>query len=167
MSKNVTFRVRRVPAEVSLDGLAAFLHCSVDGLGDLSNINVRSLAATPDDWREPPQQVATLDFDNVPPRFSGPGQDEWFVKLNNSSVGLVFDTHFLGFTPLTASSTEKHAVEYVLFSILGPESDNDNSVVLQYLASPAILSAPGAGVTKQTHINSCGCVTSWPWISRR
>lgn len=160
MSRNVTFRVRRVPAEVSLDGLAAFLHWSVEGLGDLSNINVRSLAATPDDWREPPQQVATVDFDNVPSRFSGAGQNEWFVKLTNSSVRLVFDTHFLGFTPLSAPGIDKHTVEYVSLSRLAIEADDDNSVVLQYLASLAILSAPGAGVTKQTHINSCGCVTS-------
>lgn len=164
MSGKVTFRIRRVPAGVSLDSLAGFLHRSIEGLGDLSNIHVRSLAAAPDDWREPPDQVATVDFDKVPSLFSVPGQDEWFVKLTNSNVRLVFDTHFLGFTPLSAPVEEEYAIEYVILPVLVTKADGDR-VALQYLASLAILSAPGAGGTKQTHINSCGCVTSWPRIS--
>ena len=110
-SKAVTFRVRRIPTAIGKTGLVAFLRRSVTGLGDEDNIQLRSLAASPDDWIFPPSQTATIEFARPPERFKGTAENSWSVPIPGSDQGLLFDTNFLGFTPLNHVENGIHKFE--------------------------------------------------------
>jgi hypothetical protein len=109
-SKRFTYRISRVPAGVTASKLKAIL---VDhlGLGSEDNINVRSLARTPDVWTYPPQQTATIDFDVAPKVL---GQTKYNVdsfELGDDDDPIVVDRTFLGFTPLNDVADEDHEFE--------------------------------------------------------
>ena len=110
-SKAVTFRVRRIPAAIRKTDLVDFLRRSVPGLGDEGNIQLRSLAVSPDDLTFPPSQTATLEFTRPPERFKGATESSWFVQISGSDEGLLFDTNFLGFTPLNRVEDGIHKFE--------------------------------------------------------
>lgn len=106
-----TFRVRRIPAEVPERRLAGFLCQVVQGL-KLEQVHVLSLAPTPDDHNKPPSQTATVEFAQTPATLStAEGRDEWPVAVPGQRLPLVFDLHFLGFTPLNKVEPGNHDFE--------------------------------------------------------
>ncbi len=113
-----TFRVRRVPANLSRSTLAGFLQRSVSALGGDTNICVRSLASSPDDWNSPPSQTATLEFVDLPPQFQSKAATTWEFPVPGHDIALTFDTDFIGFTPLNQVDEQHHEFEYVRFPIL-------------------------------------------------
>lgn len=109
-----TYRLRRIPAGVSGLKLKEFL-CQI--IGDLTpqQLHISSLAPTPDDHTKPPSQTATLQIlGPVPTALLSDGNDECIVDVPGHRHPLVFDTHFLGFTPLNDVKSEEHAFEWVL-----------------------------------------------------
>lgn len=111
MSTRITFRVSRIPSHVTLATLAGYLASAVPDLGDEGNINVHSLATTPESFRASPEKIATIDFDELPTLFASPDQTQWLVKLSNTNLSLIFDRDFLGFTPLNSDTADNHTVE--------------------------------------------------------
>jgi hypothetical protein len=96
----LTYRIRRIPAYVSGINLAQFLCDVVSGLA-LQQLRIASLAPTPDDRSKPPSQTATLQISNpIPPSISLDINEECSVRVPGQRLPLLFDTHFLGFTPL-------------------------------------------------------------------
>jgi hypothetical protein len=107
-----TFRVRRVPAFVDRVGLVQFLVSTVEGIGSPENLRIFSFAPTPGDWTKPSSQTATLQFIEVPARFSrSEGENEWPVAVLSQKLPLLFDIHFLDFTILNHVEAEVHDFE--------------------------------------------------------
>ena len=107
-----TFRLRRVPAFVDQAGLVQFLLSTVEGIGSPENLRVFSFAPTPGDWSKPSSQTATLQFIEVPARFSrSQGENEWPVAVPGQKLPLLFDVHFLDFTVLNHVQDEVHDFE--------------------------------------------------------
>jgi hypothetical protein len=107
-----TFRVRRVPAFVDRVGLVQFLVSTVEGIGSPESIRIFSFAPSPGDWSNPPSQTATLQFTEVPVRFPRTqGENEWPVAVPGQKLPLLFDVHFLDFTPLNHVQVEVHDFE--------------------------------------------------------
>lgn len=110
-TESPTFRVRRIPAHVSGIELSQFL-CDVVKDLSLHQLRIRSLAPTPDDPSKPPSQTATIQLFGPLPQFLAAGREnEWAVKVPGQVHALLFDTHFLGFTPLSAVDSGIHAFE--------------------------------------------------------
>ena len=107
-----TFRIRRVPAFVDRSSLAQFLVSTVEGIDFLGNLRIFSLAPTPGDWSKPSSQTTTLQFLEVPARFSrSHGENEWPVSIPDQKLALLFDVHFLDFTTLNYVESEFHDFE--------------------------------------------------------
>lgn len=108
-SESFTFRVRRVPASLTRQNLAAYLSGSVSELGLPENIRVRSIAPTPDDWNLPRKQTATIEFSQVPVCLQDERKREILFSVEGSDDTLLFDKAFLAFTPM--NSVDRHDFE--------------------------------------------------------
>ncbi|KIX98191.1 uncharacterized protein Z520_06271 [Fonsecaea multimorphosa CBS 102226] len=115
-NKTKTFRVRRVPAEITRQSLAQFLQGSVTDLGGEENIHVRSLAQSPDVWDSPRSQTATLEFSEIPKPLQEVNRTTWEFTTVGGDQSLIFDTHFLGFTPLNNVDDRHHAYDLIAVS---------------------------------------------------
>jgi len=96
----LTYRLQRLPASLERSRVANFLATSVEGLGPAENIVVFSLASSLIPWKESPTKTATLVFKRTPKRFDN-DRTEWIVPMPDQGESLIFDTHFLEFTPLS------------------------------------------------------------------
>jgi hypothetical protein len=116
-----TYRVKQLPLHLQLPSAAAFL-AQLDGrIGPASSIRVHSIANALGLEDNPRFKVATLTFFNVPVLFDN-DQQEWTIEVHSLSEGkratlqikdnVIFDTHFLGFTPLNDVPLEDHVAEY-------------------------------------------------------
>jgi hypothetical protein len=108
--ENLTYRLRRLPAYLERSTVADFLVRSVEGLGPPESIVVFSLASNLVPWERPPTKTATLMFKKTPKRFDN-DQTEWTVLLPDQGQSLIFDTHFLEFTPLGDCDRNLHQFE--------------------------------------------------------
>ncbi|KIW27208.1 uncharacterized protein PV07_06967 [Cladophialophora immunda] len=115
-NKTKTFRVRWVPAEITRQSLAQFLQGSVPDLGGEANIHIRSLAPSPDDWTSPRSQTATLEFHEIPKPLQDANRTTWEFAPIGSDSPLIFDTDFLGFTPLNSVDGRHHTCDLVAVS---------------------------------------------------
>ena len=107
----LTYRVRRIPANVSGINLAQFLCDVVSGL-ELQQLRIASLAPTPDDPNRFPSQTATLQIYGSIPRSIALGiNEECSVPVPGQLHPLLFDTHFLGFTPLNKVDSKDYSFE--------------------------------------------------------
>jgi hypothetical protein len=106
----LTYRLRRLPAYVERSTVANFLVRSVEGLGPPENIVIFSLASSLVHWERPPTQTATLMFKRTPERFDN-DRTQWMVPLPNQGESLIFDIHFLEFTPLSDCDPSLHQFE--------------------------------------------------------
>lgn len=115
-----TYRVRQLPLYLQLPAVAAFL-AQLDGrIGPASSIRVHSIANALSLEDVPKFKVVTLTFLNVPILFDN-DQQEWTIEAHSLSEGkrhtlkitdnIIFDTHFLGFTPLNDVPSEDHVAE--------------------------------------------------------
>jgi len=115
-----TYRVKQLPLHLQLPTLAAFL-TQLDGrIGPANSIQVHSIADALSLEDNPMFKVATVTFINVPAFFDN-DQEEWTVEAYSLSEGkrhklninhdIIFDTHFLGFTPLNDVPSDVHVVE--------------------------------------------------------
>lgn len=96
----LTYRLRRLPAYLKRSAVADYLVRSIEDIGPRENIVVRSLASNLVQWERPPTKVATLMFKKTPELFNNDGT-EWTVPVEGQNRSLIFDTHFLDFTPLS------------------------------------------------------------------
>jgi hypothetical protein len=106
--ETLTYRLRRLPAYLKRSTIADFLARSVEGLGPSENILVFSLASNLVRWERPPSKTATLMFKKTPERFDN-DQTEWTIRVADQD--LIFDTHFLDFTPLSDADPDLHQFE--------------------------------------------------------
>ena len=80
---------------------------------DLQQLHIASLAPTPDDHNKPPSQTATLQiYDRVPASLVFDANGECTFQIPGQRHPLIFDTHFLGTTPLNEVDSGEHAFEY-------------------------------------------------------
>ena len=106
-----TYRLSRIPAQVSGPDLGHFLCEVIPGL-DLKQIRIGSLAPTPDDHNKPPTQTATIQIFGLHPQaieFDSNG--ECAKEIKGHRRPLLIDRHFLGFTPLNHVDSGTHAFE--------------------------------------------------------
>jgi hypothetical protein len=108
--ESLTYRLRRLPAYLDRSQVANFLVTSVEGLGPLENIVIFSLASSLMPWKQSPTKTATLMFKRTPKRFDN-DRTEWTVPMPDHSESLIFDTHFLEFTPLSDCDRSLHQFE--------------------------------------------------------
>jgi hypothetical protein len=90
--------------------VADFLVRSVEGLGRPENIVIFSVASSLMPWKQSPTKTATLMFKNTPKRFDN-DRTEWIVPMPDQGESLIFDTHFLDFTPLSDCGHNLHQFE--------------------------------------------------------
>ncbi|KAH8891599.1 hypothetical protein GQ53DRAFT_687160, partial [Thozetella sp. PMI_491] len=105
--RNLNFRLRGIPRVYQSREDVRKLVNHVLSIEQGASVNVHSLAKSPVDLNS---NVATLTFDTLPSWFSGSTSKEWTVILRPGEIQeeaafgpnkfLVFDTHFLDFTPL-------------------------------------------------------------------
>ena len=106
----LTYRLRRLPAYLKRSTVADYLVRSVEGLGPLDNIVVFSLASNLVQWERPPTRVATLMFKKTPEPFDN-DRTEWTLHVADQDQSLIFDTHFLDFTPLSDPGHDLYQLE--------------------------------------------------------
>ena len=109
-TESLTYRLRRLPAYLDRSSVASFLVTSAEGLGPLENIVVFSLASSLMPWKQSPTKTATLMFKRTPKRFDN-DRTEWTVPIPEQVESLIFDTHFLEFTPLSDCDHNLHQFE--------------------------------------------------------
>jgi hypothetical protein len=108
--ETLTYRLRRLPAYLERSTVADFLVRSVEGVGPLENLVIFSLASNLVHWERPPTKTATLMFKKTPERFDN-DRTEWTVLLPEQGQALIFDTHFMEFTPLSDCDRSLHQFE--------------------------------------------------------
>jgi hypothetical protein len=108
--ESLTYRLRRLPNYLERSTVANFLVNSVEGLGPPENILIFSLASNLVPWERPPTKTATLMFKKTPERLDN-DQTEWTVLVPEQGQSLIFDTHFLEFTPLSDCDRDVHKFE--------------------------------------------------------
>ena len=108
--ESLTYRLRRLPNYLERSTVANFLVNSVEGLGPPENILIFSLASNLVPWERPPTKTATLMFKKTPERFDN-DQTEWTLMVPDQGQSLIFDTHFLEFTPLGDCDRDVHEFE--------------------------------------------------------
>jgi hypothetical protein len=82
--------------------VARFLAAASSKLGPPSNIRVFSIAPALKLYEKTPTKVATLVFGETPKCFDN-DEEQWTI-VSEDSEGLwtlLFDVHFIGFTPLS------------------------------------------------------------------
>ncbi|RDW89694.1 hypothetical protein BP6252_01726 [Coleophoma cylindrospora] len=120
-----TYRVKQLPLHLELPNLATFL-AQLDGrIGPADSIKVHSIAGALSLEDNPKFKVATVTFINVPALFDNDRQ-EWTVEVYslseekrrrlNVKEDIIFDTHFLGFTPLNDVPSEDHVADCIAIS---------------------------------------------------
>ncbi|KIV80590.1 hypothetical protein PV11_08081 [Exophiala sideris] len=111
-----TYRLRRIPAGVSGLKLQRFLCQVIPGL-DLQQLHIASLAPTPDDHNKPPSQTATLQiYEPLPPSLVFDGNGVCTFQIPGQRHPLIFDTHFLGITPLNVVDSGEHDFDLIAVS---------------------------------------------------
>ena len=117
-----TYRVTRIPGVFDEDQLLQAI-TEVLGLEDPTGTNIHSLAFDIPDGVAQLWKAATVTFRVRPTRLSPSSKNEWDFKLaskdgdQNKEQRIYFDTHFLGFTPLSPVAGENgHSIEYVYCS---------------------------------------------------
>ncbi|KAI9159121.1 Protein SERAC1 [Paramyrothecium foliicola] len=115
------FRVRGLPNDVKDCADAAGVVTKSLGFHAASDVSIFSLATTLDYWETPPSKVATMQFKVFPKSFGATVQlEQWLVPLDGSDgVNLIFDTHFLGLTPLNDVLSIPHTLDCIAISGLG------------------------------------------------
>lgn len=108
--ESLTYRLRRLPAYLDHSQVANFLATSVEGLGPPENIVIFSLASSLMPWKQSPTKTATLMFKSTPTRLDN-DRTEWTVPMPDHSESLIFDIHFLEFTPLSDCDRSLHQFE--------------------------------------------------------
>lgn len=96
-----TYRVRQLPANLHRDAVAGFLATASYELGPPTNIRVFSVAPSLRLYEQIPTKVATLTFRETPSCFDN-DDGEWKIISKDPQwpQTLLFDVHFIGFTPL-------------------------------------------------------------------
>ncbi|KAF9640919.1 putative nacht and ankyrin domain containing protein [Lasiodiplodia theobromae] len=108
-SEGKTFRLRGIPAGLCKKDVEILVQNTLN-CNDV-NIRVRSLASDLDNLDE---DVATVEISPVPIAFKSTAKgDEWCLDTvyNDEDLSLLFDTNFLGPTPLHTPSYEKWDLE--------------------------------------------------------
>ncbi|KAF4541448.1 Protein serac1 [Lasiodiplodia theobromae] len=116
-SEGKTFRLRGIPAGLCKKDVEILVQNTLN-CNDV-NIRVRSLASDLDNLDE---DVATVEISPVPIAFKSTAKgDEWCLDTvyNDEDLSLLFDTNFLGPTPLHMPSYEKWDLDLVAVSGLG------------------------------------------------
>ena len=108
--ETLTYRQCRLPNYLERFTVANFLISSAEGLGPPENIPIFSLASNLVPWERPPTKTSTLMFKKTPERFDS-DQTEWTVSVLEQVQSLIFDTHFLEFTPLSDCNRDVHEFE--------------------------------------------------------
>lgn len=108
-SDGKTFRLRGIPAGLCKRDVESLVQNTLN-CNDV-NIRVRSLASDLDSLDE---DVATVELSPVPRAFQSTAKaDEWCLDTvyNDEDLSLLFDTNFLGPTPLHTPSHEQWNLE--------------------------------------------------------
>lgn len=130
---DLNFRVRGIPNAYENKSGVRKLIMEVLSIQPGTSVSVRSLAASPIDANT---RVATVVFHRLPAPLSDRDKDEWSFSLPvredvdeddiDWPLPIIFDTHFIGFTPLDHASQSESHVESVLedsSSLIGHEAD--------------------------------------------
>ena len=115
-----TYRIRQLPLHVSLESLPGFLIDIDRDLGPLSNITIWSLADELGLSDDATSKIATVTFQYTP-QLLNDDSHEWKIEIRNLNPRLkerhglnrniLFDTHFLGCTPLNNVDKDLHDFE--------------------------------------------------------
>lgn len=115
-TKTLAYRLRGIPSNAEQCGVEELVRGVLE-LGDDIAVEVNSLA---DDPSRPGIKVATLEFSKTPKHLSEyTDSSEWKFSIPNSQKHdrektiLVFDTHFMGLTPLHSRSDAECSIESV------------------------------------------------------
>lgn len=114
-----TYRVRQlqVPPGTDHRQLTHIIASLSDGLGPAENIQVYSLAASLPLSTILPTSVATIAFDKTPSVLDN-DNTEWSLTARHLDWrrNVIFDTHFLGLTPLNDPEPCNHALDCIAIS---------------------------------------------------
>lgn len=114
--RNTTFRVQGLPAGIATDDAASI----IAQLFDTDSFNcaptVHSLGPDPYHYGRSVDMVATVTFGRIPPDLQNDGEVEFTQTVTlggeETNIDLVFDSNFLGFTPLNkVKDSEERMIE--------------------------------------------------------
>lgn len=112
--KDRTYRVRQIPAYLSVDQVAGFLATASRSLGPAEYIRVHSIATTLGftSYITRTTKTATLTFTQTPAIFDN-DEEQWVVQSDHErwNRNLVFDRHFRGFTALNDVAAEEQQLK--------------------------------------------------------
>jgi len=106
------FRLRGCPSGVREAALRDRVSAA---FGDITpdDVHIHSLATAA--WETPPTKTATLTFERLPSVIQSQSKQGTLKIAHHVLDGsLLLDTEFLGLTPLSEVSAQKHEFEYVL-----------------------------------------------------
>lgn len=116
VGRNITFRVQGLPAGIATDDAAFIIAQLFDTDSFKCAPTVHSLGPDPYNYGRSVDMVATVTFGRIPPGL--PNNDPvGFTRTvtlrgEETNVDMVFDSKFLGFTPLNnVKDSEAHMIE--------------------------------------------------------
>jgi hypothetical protein len=106
------YRVRQLPQNLQQHAVASFLATASSDLGPAANIQVFSVAPSLSLYERTPTKIATVVFKETPQCFDD-DKVQWTLISEHPEWPrhLVFDIHFIGFTPLNDLSYDESQVE--------------------------------------------------------
>lgn len=107
-----TYRVRQLPQNLHQHGVASFLAEASSELGSAANIQVFSVAPSLNLYERTPTKTATVVFKETPQCFND-DKTQWTIISGHPEWPrhLIFDIHFIGFTPLNDLGYDESQVE--------------------------------------------------------
>ncbi|TPX16068.1 uncharacterized protein E0L32_004063 [Thyridium curvatum] len=153
---DLNFRVRGIPNAYENKSGVRKLIMEVLSIQPGTSVSVRSLAASPIDANT---RVATVVFHRLPTPISDRDKDEWSFSLPvredvdeddiDWPLPIIFDTHFIGFTPLDHASQSESHVDVIAISGLGGHafgSFKDRDGPFMWLRDALPLDFPGSRI---------------------